>query len=263
MVDELLNKFLNEGFAWLSALLGGILALKYVARQCLIKSKENKEFFKQLNKYMRKTHIYMGIALIITGVIHGYFSSDDVLSLNLGTLCWIMSILLGISYAIRKSLSKPAKWMKYHRVLTILFLLTLGLHLIDIKIYNFSRLINNRNVEEHFDRDEDESNNNVNISEISGDFSNYTFKDGTYEGVAEGYGGPLTVSVTVKNNKITDVLVVSHNEKGEHHYGRAMEMVPQEIVDEQSADVDIVSGATYTSNGIINAVKDALMKAVK
>ena len=41
-----------------------------------------------------------------------------------------------------------------------------------------------------------------------------------------------------------------------------MDVIPSEIINEQSLDVDIVSGATYTSNGIINAVKDALSKAL-
>lgn len=41
-----------------------------------------------------------------------------------------------------------------------------------------------------------------------------------------------------------------------------MEMIPNEIIQNQSLEVDAVSGATYTSNGIVNAVKDALKQAI-
>lgn len=275
ILNELANKIFNEGFAWLSVALGGVLALKYIVRKCIIKSKENKKSFIKLNKYMKSTHIYLGVALIITGLVHGLFSSQSVFSINLGTLCWISSILLGISWAIRKKLKNPSSWIKYHRALTVLFIVTLGLHLFDIKIYSFSRLANDLNVkiedhtgsgvsqdDIHDEDNKDDIENKTDISEIDGDLDNYTFKDGTYEGVADGYGRELTLKVTLKNNKIINIEIVSHNEVGENHYGRAMEVVPKEIIDNQSVDVDTISGATYTSNGIMNAVKNALLKAV-
>jgi uncharacterized protein with FMN-binding domain len=86
--------------------------------------------------------------------------------------------------------------------------------------------------------------------------------DGTYTGVAEGYGPELTVSVTVAENVITAVSVVSHNENNVKYYGKAIDAVPAAIVAAQTPVVDTISGATYTSNGIMQAVINALAPAV-
>ena len=80
---------------------------------------------------------------------------------------------------------------------------------------------------------------------------------GPLTGTANGFGGPITVSVTMDGDKITAVEIVSNSETIEIA-GGALEQIPAAIVAANSPDVDIVSGATYTSNGIINAVKNAL-----
>ena len=80
---------------------------------------------------------------------------------------------------------------------------------------------------------------------------------GPLTGTANGFGGPITVSVTMDGDKITAVEIVSNSETPEIA-GAALEQIPAAIVAANSPDVDIVSGATYTSNGIINAVKNAL-----
>ena len=87
-------------------------------------------------------------------------------------------------------------------------------------------------------------------------------RDGTYTGVAEGYGPELTVSVTVADNVITTVQVVSHNENNVKYYGKAIDAVPAAIIAAQTPVVDTISGATYTSNGIMQAVINALAPAV-
>ena len=80
---------------------------------------------------------------------------------------------------------------------------------------------------------------------------------GVLTGTADGFMGPITVSVTMDGDTITAVEVVSNSETPEIA-GTALEQIPAAIVAANSADVDIVAGATYTSNGIINAVKNAL-----
>jgi len=86
------------------------------------------------------------------------------------------------------------------------------------------------------------------------------YKDGTYTGTANGYKPGLTVSVTVSGGKISDIQITSHHEsKG--FYERPFQTVPQEIIEEQSTDVDAVSGATRTSKGIMTAVDNALKNA--
>ena len=80
---------------------------------------------------------------------------------------------------------------------------------------------------------------------------------GVLTGTADGFGGPITVSVTMDGDTITAVEVVSNSETPEIA-GAALEQIPAAIVAANSPDVDVVSGATYTSNGIINAVKNAI-----
>ncbi len=84
--------------------------------------------------------------------------------------------------------------------------------------------------------------------------------DGTYTGEANGFRGPMTVAVTVKNEQIVSVEVVDHSDDRKW-FNRAVNMVPSWIIEAQSTDVDSVSGATYSSLGIINAAKNALSNA--
>ena len=78
---------------------------------------------------------------------------------------------------------------------------------------------------------------------------------GGLTGTAEGFAGPITVEVTMDGDTITGVTVTSNSESAP---GTALEDIPAAIVAANSPDVDVVAGATYTSNGIINAVKDAI-----
>ena len=117
-------KIFNEGFAWLSFILGLTLASTFIIRICIQKN----------TKCMKSIEKILGILLILTGTIHGIFSGGLVTSLT-GTICWIVSILIGLNYISRKLLKKQGNWIKYHRILTILFLLTLVLHLVDVKVF--------------------------------------------------------------------------------------------------------------------------------
>lgn len=81
--------------------------------------------------------------------------------------------------------------------------------------------------------------------------------DGTYHGEGEGFRGTTSVSVTVESGKITDITVTSY-EDDETFFDRAEDTVISEIISAQSLDVPCVSGATFSSNGILEAVADAL-----
>lgn len=87
------------------------------------------------------------------------------------------------------------------------------------------------------------------------------YTDGKYEGVSNvGKNPNLTVEVNVVDGKIADVTVTSHNETP--GVGTpAIDNIPSKIVEAQSTDVEAVTGATYTSNAIIEAVNIALDKA--
>lgn len=90
----------------------------------------------------------------------------------------------------------------------------------------------------------------------------FSFNPGTYEGTAKGNGGDLKVSVVVDETSIKEVTILEHLET-EGLADPALEKVPTAIVSEQSLSVDTVTGATVTSNAIIDAVKSALESAKK
>ncbi len=81
--------------------------------------------------------------------------------------------------------------------------------------------------------------------------------DGTYTGTARGFIDNIVVEVTIEDGKLVSVVVIEENETASYA-GPVYDQLPQAMVDEQKIDVDIVSGSTGTSQGLINAVKDAL-----
>ena len=86
------------------------------------------------------------------------------------------------------------------------------------------------------------------------------YKDGTYTGEAQGFGGTIQVQVTLSGDEITDIQVTSALGEDAAYLSQG-EGVISSIISAQSTDVDTVSGATFSSTGIINAVVDALGKA--
>ena len=86
-----------------------------------------------------------------------------------------------------------------------------------------------------------------------------TYLDGIYTAEAMGFEGRITVQVTVAEDQITDITILSAEDE-EEYLSRAKQVIPA-ILEGQSPNVDAVSGATYSSTGILNAVKLALAKA--
>ncbi|HWQ06639.1 MAG TPA: FMN-binding protein, partial [Feifaniaceae bacterium] len=82
-------------------------------------------------------------------------------------------------------------------------------------------------------------------------------EDGTYTGSGTGFRGETSVSVTVKDGVITAIKVTDYRDD-EQYFSRAETTLISEILASQSVDVDVVSGATYSSNGILEAVANAL-----
>lgn len=97
-------------------------------------------------------------------------------------------------------------------------------------------------------------------AEETSDDSDNVYKNGTYEGSGTGYGGTITVQVTLQDDTITNVSVTSAPGEDSAYLAQG-ENVISSIISEQSTDVDTVSGATFSSTGILEAVNDALTKA--
>lgn len=96
----------------------------------------------------------------------------------------------------------------------------------------------------------------------SGNGGSTNYKDGTYTGEADGFGGTIQVEVKIEKNKIAEINVISAEKEDGAYLSMAKDMIPK-IIDAQSADVDTISGATFSSTGIKNASEQALEKAVK
>ena len=79
------------------------------------------------------------------------------------------------------------------------------------------------------------------------------YKDGTYYGTGTGFGGTLKVKVEISGGKITDIQIME-NQDGSEYISKASALI-NAIISSQSTNVDTVSGATYSSVGIIQAVK--------
>ena len=242
-----------------------------------------------LRKVFSRTHIAAGILLILTGVAHGILAgnmADSTLSdmmvapvlftWNWGTLCLIVAVLLAVSYIARKRLKK--QWMGLHRALTVALVALVALHVSDVgvqlfdqvQIVSYAEAVTEDTAEQTAAAAQtDTVSQTYTVTDVdtaalvetaNAQFSGATLTDGVYQGSATGYRSTITVSVTVSGGTVTDITVVSESDTAS--YFRRAETVIDTIIEEQSLEVDAVSGATYSSAGIVNAVSDALASAV-
>lgn len=86
------------------------------------------------------------------------------------------------------------------------------------------------------------------------------FKDGKYKGDAKGFGGLITVQITIESDTIADITILSAP-KEDRAYLETASVIVNDILEKQTTQVDTVSGATFSSGGIRNAVSNALKKA--
>ena len=89
------------------------------------------------------------------------------------------------------------------------------------------------------------------------------YRDGVYTASAPGYGGPVEVQVTIQSGVLTDISVGSHEGESSSYFAEARRVIPAILESGTPEGVDAVSGATYSSTALLNAVKQALAKAAK
>ncbi|MGH4122071.1 MAG: FMN-binding protein [Clostridium sp.] len=248
-----MDLFLNFGLAWISVLLTVALCIIYILRKVIVKSKGKNISLVLINRKLEKHHKMLGILLVITGLLHGYFSSEPLLSLNLGTIAWVVSILLGLNWMARKILSKYKGFLYYHRILTVVFILTIIFHVIQVGGIQIHKLLLDNGIS---------SVQKVPVNELNKSIQGATFKDGIYTGEADGYRPGIKVSLKIANNIITSIEIIEHNEVNSRFYQKAFDSIPQAILQNQSTDVDTTSGATFSSIGIMNATNNALSQAL-
>ena len=112
----------------------------------------------------------------------------------------------------------------------------------------------------------DSTQNNNNNSSSDDDSSTVTgtvpYKEGIYYGTADGYSGDVSVAVVIQEKTIKAILITESSDD-EAFFNRAMDVVKKVIRTQKTDDVDTVSGATYSSKGLLNAIKNALKQAEK
>ncbi|MGK0468422.1 FMN-binding protein [Clostridium sp.] len=88
---------------------------------------------------------------------------------------------------------------------------------------------------------------NVDLTKVS---------DGKYTGFCDAVLVASEVSVTVKNNKIEDIILLSHKTER----GQSAEVIPEKVLEAQSLQVDTITGATNSSKVILKSIENALTK---
>ncbi|MDR0551917.1 MAG: FMN-binding protein [Spirochaetaceae bacterium] len=92
--------------------------------------------------------------------------------------------------------------------------------------------------------------------------SEIRYKPGTYTSSAAGFAADIKVTVTFSEDKITGITIDEHHETiARNTVAFALEHIPASIVQSQTADVDVVTGATYTSKAIREAVNHCILQA--
>ncbi|MCI8408590.1 MAG: FMN-binding protein [Lachnospiraceae bacterium] len=92
--------------------------------------------------------------------------------------------------------------------------------------------------------------------------NDFVYNNGTFEGSAQGFGGIITVSVELEKDEIRNISIISAPKEDEAYLSMAKSILDT-IKEKQSTEVDTISGATYSSTGLKNAVADALKGALK
>lgn len=124
---------ISETIAWFAVIFTVLLAMKYIVR-----ISRNRP----LNRLFSKSHKHLGILMITTGLLHGVMAGNEkttnlfdmqlmtkLFTLNLGTACFFVALLLALTYMFRKKLKK--RWMFLHRLLTVILLVLIVLHVHD------------------------------------------------------------------------------------------------------------------------------------
>lgn len=107
---------------------------------------------------------------------------------------------------------------------------------------------------------EDNSKEKTTSQKSNSETKDLVYRDGIYYGTGEGFAGIIKVKVTIKNGKINDIKILETSDGKE--YMESASALLKQIIKKQTYNVDTVSGATYSSTGIIQAVKDALKDAI-
>lgn len=219
--------------AWITLFLFVVLIFKYIIKILAIRF----EKLRGINRFFSKTHKPLGILILFTALLHGLTSSNFIFSFNLGSISLFVFILLMLSYMFKRFYTH--RFLCIHRVLTLLSILLVVAHLVEVNGFHLIDKIKNQSPEF--------------IDQI------ITLEDGFYQGSGNGLKGEIVVQIEIRNNKITDIIVLQSNET-EAYMNQVTSTLKDKVIERNGTNVDIVVGATYASNGYLEAIQNAIQK---
>ena len=214
--------------------------------------------YKSWKKLQRLAYVFYGLiyvhVLLIMTPIAKTGNLQYILNVLIYSLVFLTYAAMRISKALNKKALNKSKTTINYCVALIIFALICLYIFYPVSEQN-SLTTSNENTSNIQDSKSD--NNTTFVNEENNTDVNILYKDGIYEGTGSGFNGDISVKVTVENNTITDI-VVTDAVDDEPFIDNAISGILDVVIDTQSADVDTVSGATFSSKGIIAAIKDAL-----
>ena len=113
-----------------------LVVIKFVSK---LLAKKNIPFFAKLDRFLMKIHKPASLALIVFGTLHAIFSVYSIASITiwpwlLGLICLLSCIAAVVCFVVRKKMPDPKRWLTYHRIATIVALITYFAHVILAKI---------------------------------------------------------------------------------------------------------------------------------
>lgn len=229
------TRLLGIIFAWIAFVLLLIFAIKPVLR----KTKK----CKKLRKILAKYHNQMGIACIVSVILHIVFSRSSAFTIPLGKIALVAMVVSVIAYFLRKKLKK--NFIKVHGIFALLCLLFGIGHIVETNVDLWGKT-------------------DAPIVNTTTKFNGLDLIDGTYEGSSlNGYNTkvPLVVEVTIKDSSIISIVITSHGESYFPYIKNTEDQLGKYLLENQNSDVDTVSGSTYTSRAYLEAVLIAVDKA--
>ncbi len=101
-----------------------------------------------------------------------------------------------------------------------------------------------------------------NYKSVQGTMDPGQLKDGIYQGLGVGFGGNITISTTVIDNRISNIEITSHRET-QGYFEEVFKTMTKEIIETQNLSIDVISGATVTSRGFLGGVKSGVGMAME
>ncbi|WP_195989055.1 FMN-binding protein [Clostridium sp. D53t1_180928_C8] len=219
-----------------------------------IRKKMKYKSWKKLQRfaYVFYSLIYIHIMLIMLPLAKSG-NSQYILNVLIYSLVFLTYAIMRINKALNKKYSNKLKTnINYFAALIVFACICLYIFYPATKENNITTSNeNNSNTLEETPTSTEEKNTSTDTT---------SYKDGTYEGTGSGFNGNISVKVTIESNSITNI-VVTDTVDDEPFIDKAINGIFEAVIEVQSTEVDTVSGATFSSKGLISAVKDALKDA--